>query len=187
MDTIRPLPVFLGISGQNMCFSPEAFSPPIKKIDKSSPEKFKSRLKLNGAYFISNYALVAAGVCLVIALMHPGMLLSLGLLWGLWTFHGFLISNELVVFGVNLATILSITHRASLVTAITILVVVWKCLLPTITAVAISGVLVFAHATMRDPKQIEVPTNHRRDSDEEIVSSDSEVLVERPMVRRDVA
>eukprot|EP00529_Nitzschia_sp_RCC80_P042460 CAMPEP_0113474018 /NCGR_PEP_ID=MMETSP0014_2-20120614/18356_1 /TAXON_ID=2857 /ORGANISM="Nitzschia sp." /LENGTH=43 /DNA_ID=CAMNT_0000366829 /DNA_START=33 /DNA_END=160 /DNA_ORIENTATION=- /assembly_acc=CAM_ASM_000159 len=43
MDTVRPLPTFLGISGPSFCFAPDAFTPPVKKIDKSSPEKFKSR------------------------------------------------------------------------------------------------------------------------------------------------
>jgi hypothetical protein len=189
LDTIRPLHMFLGISGHNFCFSPEAFAPPVKKLDKSTPEKFKSRLRLNFSFFLSNYALVAAGVALVIALMHPGMLLSLGFLWGVWTFHTFLISNEVIVFGKNVGTVVSLNHRSALLTAITILVVVWKCLAPTISAVAISGVLILSHAIMRDPKHIDTSTTiHRKDSDdEEVTSSDSEVIVERPQVRNNLA
>lgn len=49
LDTLRPLPVFLGINPTNSCFSAEAFTPPIKKIDKSTFEKIKSRMKLNFA------------------------------------------------------------------------------------------------------------------------------------------
>jgi hypothetical protein len=190
MDTVRPLPMFLGVSAQNFCFSPEAFTPPVKKLDKSTLEKFKSRLKLNFAFFLSNYALTAAGVCLVIALMHPGMLLSIGVLWGLWGLHNFLISNELIVFGHNIGTVISITHRSALMTAITILIVVWKCLVPMIFAVAISALLVLSHAVMRDPKHMNTASgeNMRRDSDDEATSSDSEVLVDRPAgTRSDMA
>lgn len=49
LDTLRPLPVFLGINPTNSCFSAEAFTPPVKKIDKSTFEKIKSRMKLNFA------------------------------------------------------------------------------------------------------------------------------------------
>jgi PRA1 family protein len=191
LDTIRPLPMFLGISGQNFCFSPEAFGPPMKKLDKSSPEKFKSRLRLNFSFFLSNYALVTAGVSLVIALMHPGMLLSLGFLWASWTFHHFLISNEVLIMGKNIGTLLSLNQRSVLLSFVTVVVVVWKCLKPTITAVAISGVLVLVHAILRDPKHLDTSSTSshalgRRDSDDEGQSSDSEVMVERPLVRKDV-
>ncbi len=181
VDTIRPLHMFLGIAGHNFCFSPEAFAPPVRKLDKSTLEKFKSRLRLNFSFFLSNYALVAAGVALVIALMHPGMLISLGFLWVLWTFHAFLISNEVIVFGRNIGTMISLNHRSALLTATTILVVVWKCLVPTITAIAISGLLILSHAIMRDPKHIDtsVSVGTRKDSDDEGGSSDSEVIVER--------
>ena len=188
VDTIRPLHMFLGIAGHNFCFSPEAFAPPVRKLDKSTPEKFRSRLRLNFSFFLSNYAVVAAGVALVIALMHPGMLVSLGFLWGLWTFHTFLISNEVIVFGRNIGTILSLNHRSALLSAITILVVVWKCLVPTITAIAISGLLILSHAIMRDPKHMDTSVStSRKDSDDEGGSSDSEVIVERPQVRSDLA
>jgi hypothetical protein len=97
--------MFLGISGPNFCFSPEAFSPPMKKIDKSTPEKVKSRMRLNFAFFISNYALVVAGVALVVALMHPGMIFLVGIVWSCWGFHYYLISNELLLFGHNVGTL----------------------------------------------------------------------------------
>ena len=162
----------------------------MKKLDKSSPEKFKSRLRLNFTFFLSNYALVTAGVSLVIALMHPGMLLSLGFLWVAWTFHHFLISNEVIVMGKNIGTLLSLNQRSMLLSVVTVVVVVWKCLKPTIIAVAISGVLVLVHAILRDPKHIDTSASAhvlgRRDSDDEGQSSDSEVIVERPLVRKDV-
>jgi hypothetical protein len=189
--------MFMGVSGQNFCFSPEAFTPPVKKMDKSTLEKFRSRLRLNFAFFLSNYALVAAGVALVIALMHPYMLISVAILWVLWAFHNFLISNEFIVFGHNIGTLVSITHRSAALTAITILAVVWMCLVPTIIAAAVSGLLILSHAIMRDPKHIDATknfgndtpknfsNNSGKDSDDE-GASDSEVLVDRPAVRSDL-
>ena len=196
LDTVRPLHQFMGVTGHAFCFSPEAFTPPIKKLDKSTAEKFRSRLKLNGSYFLSNYALVAALIALTIALMHPGMLLSILTLWILWSFHTFLISNEVIVFGRNVGSLVSITHRSSFLTALTVIVIVFKCLKPAITAVAISSLLIFAHAIMRDPKHISESSSnfhspHSKDSDDEDSggsdNSGSEVLVERPQVRKDLA
>lgn len=183
LDTVRPLNMFLGISGPSFCLSPEAFNPPVRKVDKSTPEKFKSRLKLNFAFFLSNYAVVTAGVALVTALMHPGMLIALGLLWGLWGLHTFLISNEVILLGRNIGTLISISHRSSALVAITALVIVWKCLFPAITVVAISGLLILTHAIFRDPKHID--TDHIRgvasdDDDSGEDSHDSEVLVDKP-------
>lgn len=176
LDTIRPLPMFMGVTDHAFCFSPQAFTPPVKKIDKSSIEKSKSRLKLNFAFFLSNYVLVASGVALVIALMHPGMLISIGLLWGLWGLHHFLISNEFILFGCNIGNLVSITHRSAFLTALTLLVVIWKCLVPTILALVVSALLILSHAIMRDPKHIDTSTRSRTDSDEE-VESDTEFLV----------
>ncbi|KAG7349345.1 PRA1 family protein [Nitzschia inconspicua] len=184
MDTVRPLNMFLGISGPSFCLSPDAFNPPIRKVDKSTPEKFKSRLKLNFAFFLSNYAVVTAGVALVTALMHPSMLVALGLLWALWGFHTFLISNEVVLFGRNIGTLVSISHRANALVVVTTAVIVWKCLIPAITVVAISGLLIFAHAMFRDPKHIDTSDQYRRggsdDDDSGEDSHDSEVLVDKP-------
>ena len=190
LDTLRPLPVFLGINPSNSCFSAEAFTPPVKKIDKSTFEKIKKRMKLNFAFFVSNYALVAAMVSVVVALMHPGMILAVGLIWGLWAFHHFLIRNEFIVFGFPVHSLLTIQQRFYTLFVLTVLVVLWKCLKPTLLFVTISGLIIVTHSFLRDPKQIESSAdwlegggNH--DSDEEggsggDVSTESEVLVERP-------
>jgi hypothetical protein len=184
MDTVRPLNMFLGISGPSFCLSPEAFNPPVRKVDKSTPEKFKSRLKLNFVFFLSNYALVTVGVALVTALMHPGMLIALALLWALWGFHTFLISNEVIIFGRNIGTLVSISHRSNALVVITAAVIVWKCLFPAITFVAISGLIILAHAMFRDPKNVDMSDKFRGsgsdDDDSGEDSHDSEVLVDKP-------
>jgi len=188
VETLRPLPVFLGVSTQGFCFAQDAFAPPTTKLDKTSFEKVKTRLKLNFAYFVSNYALVAAGVALVVALMHPGMLISLGTLWGLWELHGYLISNELVFFGRNIGSLVSINHRSNFLIALTAAVVAWKCLWPVATFVSISCFIIVLHAIMRDPKQMNMAQGFQRNGqhDEEYDSSGSEVIVDRPTSKADI-
>lgn len=193
LDTLRPLPVFLGMNPTNSCFSAEAFTPPVKKIDKSSLEKIKSRMKLNFAFFVSNYALVASMAALVVAMLHPGMILAVGFIWGLWTFHHFLIRHELIVFGLPVHSLLTIQQRFYTLFVLTTLVVLWKCLKPTLLFLTVSTLIIVTHAFLRDPKHIEssnadwleggAGANH--DSDEEggsggEASTESEVLVERP-------
>lgn len=189
MDTVRPLNMFLGITGPSFCFSPAAFNTPVKKFDKSTYEKFQSRLKLNFAFFLSNYALVTAGVALVTALMHPGMVILVGLIWGLWALHTFLISNELILFGKNVGTLISISHRSTVLMILTAIVIVWKCLTPTIIVIAISGGLILVHALLRDPSHVTSGGfsggsghNSLTLSDDDSIqnSHESEVLVEKP-------
>eukprot|EP00980_Cylindrotheca_fusiformis_P023378 scaffold10429_cov126-Cylindrotheca_fusiformis.AAC.9 len=187
VDTIRPLPMFLGVTDNAFCFSPAAFTPPVKKLDKASTEKLKSRIKLNFSFFLSNYALVAFGVALVVALMHPGMIAFLAGLWGLWGVHTFLISNEVIVMGRNIGNLISISHRSSALALITFVVIVWKCLWPAITVVTLSSLLILSHALMRDPKHIDTSNSSgNRDDDDDstggYASGGSEVLVDRPVV-----
>lgn len=156
LDTIRPLHMFLGINqAQGLCLSVEAFTPPIRKLDKSSPEKIKSRVQLNFAFFLSNYVLVAAMVALVVALMHPSMLLFVAMVYGLWSFHSFLIRHELEFFGIQVHSLLSIQQRFYLLFVITTIVVVFHCLMPALFFLLISSLLIISHALLRDPKHIE--------------------------------
>lgn len=159
----------------------------MKRFDKTSVEKLKSRVKLNLSFFLSNYALVFAGVALVVAMLHPRKIFAVVTLWGLWSFHKFLISNEVIVFGRNIGTLISISHRSTALTLISFLVIVAVCLRPAVTVIALSGILVLTHALLRDPNHMEIPNAHnRRDVDESddggYTSGGSEVLVDRPIV-----
>jgi len=181
--------MFLGVN-PSMCLAAGAFTPPVRKVDKSSPEKIKSRISLNFQFFLSNYVLVASMVALVVALMHPGMLFFVALVYGLWSFHRFLIRNELDVFGLRIHSLLTIQQRFYLLFTITTIVVVWKCLVPTLIFTVISALLICLHAVLRDPKHIEtMDVLEDGSSDEEggegdNISSGSEVLVERPKMSR---
>lgn len=198
LDTLRPLPVFLGIE-PNMCLSMGAFTPPAQKVQ-GAPEKVKSRLSLNLAYFVTNYALLTTIIAITVALMHPGMVVFVGVVWGLWTLHAFLIRNQVMLFGrVAVHDFLTVQQRFYLLSVITAWVVVWKCLKPTLIVVAISGSFIVTHAFLRDPKHIEASharkngsSGNNSDEEEEEFrnyassggnSVGSEVLVERPMAR----
>jgi len=173
--------MFLGLSGPSWCLSPGAFAPPAKHVDKSMFEKIRARVRLNFAFFLSNYALVAFGVAVVVALSHPGMLLFVGGVWLLWMAHSFLIDHEVIVFGTNVGMIMSITQRSTVLSVLTLVVIIWKCLFPVVTFAAISGIIILSHALMRDPKHIESSSEFRgsEDSDEEIIDEEKHVMVER--------
>lgn len=184
MDTLRPLPMFLGVTGPSFCLSAGAFTPPTSHMDRTATEKIRGRIRLNFLFFLSNYAFLTFGVAIVVSLLHPGMLFFLGILWGLWSLHEFLISNELLVFGRNLSVVMTISQRSLLLTIVTFIVIVWKCLFPFLVVLVVSGLMVLSHATMRDPKHIESSKDFRHrggsaDSDDESASNESGEMVER--------
>jgi hypothetical protein len=188
-DTLRPLPMFLGLNaGAGFCFSSAAFTPPVRKVDKTTLEKIKSRVKLNFAFFISNYALLAAMIALVVSLMHLGMVFFLAIVYSLWQAHSFLIRNQFILFGIEVHSLLTIKQRFYFLFTITTLVVLWKCLTPTLMFSMISFLLIMSHALMRDPKDVEAFGNEAHDSDDDDIEgggenssgSSSAVLVERP-------
>jgi hypothetical protein len=216
LDTLRPLPVFLGVNNNNsnsnssiaagICLAAGAFTPPIQKMDKSSLEKIATRVRLNSTYFVSNYALVAAMTAIVVALMHPSMLVFLALVYALWAAHRYMIRHPVVVFGVPLHTLVSVQQRWYALVLVTTLVVVGTCLVPALIFSTITGVLILSHAVLRDPKHIDSSSAAAHDDCMEDdydaeeggtarggghdsgESSGSEVMVERPLlgVRGDV-
>lgn len=186
METLRSLPLFLGLSPNN-CLGPTAFTPPVKTLDKSTLEKIQSRVSLNVAYFLTNYLLVASMTGLVIALLHPGMVFFLVLCYSLWMVHGFLIRNEFILFGIPVHGLLTVQQRFYGLFVVTTLVVVWKCLVPTLLWVWMSAFLILTHAFLRDPKDVEAFDSNPYLQDDDLdleggneSSGSSEVLVERP-------
>mmetsp|Transcript_13312 Transcript_13312/g.25425 ORF Transcript_13312/g.25425 Transcript_13312/m.25425 type:complete len:280 (+) Transcript_13312:46-885(+) len=186
MDTLRPLPLFLGVSGPSLCIAADAFSPPIslsRQTDKSSLEKMISRLSRNLNFFATNYAFLAMCTILVVALMHPSMLMYVAITWALWWFHVVVIREDvrLVIMNRDLNDIFTPKRRSWILTAWTVWVAIAKCLRPSMKGMAISGALVLFHAVMRDPSKVVGDIVSR--SNMSMGSSDSddgsEVLVER--------
>lgn len=184
LDTIRPLPMFLGFSGPSFCLSAQAFNPPSTKFDKTAPEKVFGRLSLNFAFFVSNYAFIAINVSVVVSLMHLDMVMYLGLICAFWWFHNFTIRNQipLTLLGKDLNDYVSVSTRSSLLSVATLIVIFLHCLSPVLEMVCISAFIIFSHALLRDPKHIESSSMFQRDSldidngDDE--SSGEEVIVD---------
>ena len=155
--------------------SAEAFSPPVKQVSKQSWENFRSGVSLNMTFFLSNYALVAFCVALVVALLHPGMLLLVGIVCSLWWLHEYLITHKLKIFERNIGQIVSINQRSTILTTLSLFTIIYWCLMPFLTFVAVSGVIILSHAIMRDPKHVERSNNFIQDDGD----SEEEVMVER--------
>mmetsp|Transcript_3141 Transcript_3141/g.4580 ORF Transcript_3141/g.4580 Transcript_3141/m.4580 type:complete len:259 (+) Transcript_3141:171-947(+) len=157
LDTIRPLPVFLGISGPSLCFAPNAFTPPSKKLDKNTAEKVSQRITLNFSYFLSNYAMIFIGTCIIVTLMHPAMIIYSSVVYFLWKGHKIMVENQtpLVVGGKDVGQYVTVELRTRILYIITAWVVVAYCFRPFMIVVNLTGLLVMFHAFMRDPKHID--------------------------------
>lgn len=179
MDTLRPLPLFLGIN-QSFCFAPDAFSPPIKHRHfqdlsrKSTYEKISKRFQLNFQFFLTNYFLIFMGIGVVVLCLNFQCLFYGGIVYALWVAHDaskassslqhhdtnrpntiqFKIYNYEIHQDVN-KYIPSIETRTKLLYGLTLWVVLYHCLRPFCTIVGLTSLMVIFHAIMRDPKQVE--------------------------------
>ena len=156
MNTLRPLPIFLGVTGPSFCIGADAFSPPSSFSSANNTAGLTSRVSRNLNYFATNYALCAIATVLIVALMHPGMLLYVGITWGLWWLHLVAVKEEvkLVVMEKDLNEIFTPSRRSWILTVWTFYVSVAKCLHPSLKGLAISGALVLFHAIMRNPSKL---------------------------------
>jgi hypothetical protein len=148
----------LGIqeNGHSFGLSAGAFTTiPSADDQKTVWDQLHTRLALNGALFLTNYALVAGGVAIVIALLHPGMLLVLAAVTALWWCHDYLIHQTVTVGSHNIGTLMSINQRSTVLTILTVIAIVWKCLFPVVSFLVVSGILIGLHAVSRDPQHIE--------------------------------
>lgn len=170
LETIRPLPVFLGIRStrdDGLQLSEGAFTPP-SLTGADSMTKIKQRVKENWTFFLSNYALVAAMTAIVVLLMHPSVVITLAMLYGLWWVHGYLIVKELTFLSVPIHAILTVQQRFYLLFGISAVVIIWTCLVPAVIFVVISGIIIFSHAAVRDTTHLHEASQrgnqHREDA-----------------------
>ncbi len=152
-------------------------------MDKYTAEKVQNRVDLNLAYFISNYALIAAGTYCVVILLHPKMIIYSAAVYFLWKVHKVAAetSTPLVVMGKDIGSYISVDVRTKILYALTTWVVTFYCLKPFLLASGLALLMIAAHAIMRDPKQIEGTRliSFSGESDDENDSSGSEVMVEK--------
>lgn len=173
LETLRPLPIFLGITGPSFCIAPDAFTPPSKKMDKNTLEKVRQRVGLNTAYFLTNYSLIAAGTCVVVVLLHPRMIFYSAVMYILWKMHNVMVRDNipLIVMGKDMGRYLTVEVRTKILYFFTLWVVVFYCLIPFLLATGLTAFMVLSHALLRDPKQIEsgrgISTYKDNDSDDD--------------------
>jgi len=165
LETLRPLPMFLGMTDPTFCFDPVAFTPPAKKCDKSTMEKIFARLSLNFSFFLVNYVLVFMGVAVVVSLMHLHMLFALAMLISFWWFHFQTVKSNipLKIGSIDIDKTIPVHVRTWGLIIISALVSIIYCLLPFLCILGISALLIFSHALLRDPKNVE--SSMPKDSD----------------------
>lgn len=192
LETLRPLPIFLGITGPSFCIAPDAFTPPSKKMDKNTLEKVKQRVNLNTAYFLTNYSLIATGTFVVVVLLHPMMILYSVIVYFLWKMHNIMVKDNipLLVMGKDMGQYVTVEMRTKILYFVTLWVVVFYCLIPFLLATGLTALMVITHALLRDPKQIETgrsalsyckdnDSDDDNDDDGNDDSSGSEVMVDK--------
>lgn len=120
-------------------------------------EKIYARLSLNLRFFLANYFLAFCGVAVVVVLMNIEMVLYVVLVCALWWMHRYVSSQNvsLIAGGKDFGEFFTPRVRSILLTCITFLVVMFKCLGPFLNIIFVSGFLILLHATMRDPKHKE--------------------------------
>lgn len=186
VETLRPLPTFLGMSGPSLCFSPNAFSPPTTHFDKNTREKVSLRIRLNFAYFLSNYALIGTSVIVIVTLMHPIMIAWVLTIWLMWKIHAVMVESHmpLVVFGYDVGHVITVEIRAFILYLLSLVVTIVYCLVPLLCCFGISAIIILTHSIMRDIQHIEgdgsvYGRQKYRERDEENDDSGEEVIVEK--------
>lgn len=156
VESLRPLPVFLGLrdspEGDGLQMSLSSYSAP------KTATSVSSRIKANCDYFLSNYVLVATMVAMVVSIMKIEMLFAIAIVYGLWMLHGYLIQHSVVVGGIQIHALLTVQQRFYLVFAISVVAIMWECLVPALTMVAVSTLLILSHAVLRTPTVEDAPS-----------------------------
>jgi PRA1 family protein len=132
-------------------------------------EKIRNRIEQNGAYYLSNYALIAAMAAFVMLLLHPNVIFTFALLSALWWFHGYLIRHEVVVASLRVHEVFPVQHRFYILFLQSCFLILVTCLIPTVRFILISGSIILCHATFRDTSHLlseqddaESPRQHRK-------------------------
>jgi hypothetical protein len=166
IDTIRPLPIFLGLQGADgatgsnnntVSIAPNAFTTPIAHGTRTRIEVIQVRVNDNIAYYMSNYALIAVMTAVVVILMHPfSVIITLLIVYGLWWCHSYLLRHELILFHtIPIHTILTVQQRFYALLLVSVTLIVITCIIPTIIFIIIAGTIVLCHAALRDTRHIQ--------------------------------
>ena len=187
IESIRPLTVFLGLTNATvpitrstatstmdeelekaninndppvttvlqttMIVAPDAYTTPNGKY-----EMIQLRVQRNLLYYMSNYVFIVAMTSLVIVLMHPSMIFTGFIVYGLYLLHMYWIRHEVILLrcttatgsNISIQTLLTVPQRMYILSSIAILLILMTCIIPTLLITTISGVIVFTHAILRN-------------------------------------
>jgi PRA1 family protein len=181
IETIRPLTVFLGLQNANHIddddttsteafgaermptIAPNAYSTPNGSTYRRTYEMIQLRVQDNLSYYLSNYAFIVVMTSIVVVLMHPSMIVTGLLVYGLFLGHTYLIRHEVILWGnVSIQTILTVQQRLYLFGSIGLLLILVTCVVPTLIIMTISSMIILTHAILRNNHQSLLSSSSQR-------------------------
>lgn len=162
IDSLRPLPVFLGIrdAEHGLRLSTSAFT-------NVTLRSIPSRIQSNVDFFLSNYVLCGVMVATVVSLMHVEMIVTLAGVYGLWMLHSYLIQHSVVIFNIPIHAVLTVQQRFYVLFCISAIAIIWVCMVPAMICMGISAVLILGHAILRNPNNRSLDVSQRADEEGE--------------------
>lgn len=179
IETIRPLTVFLGLQNANHndadastvafgtekmpTIAPNAYSTPNGSTYRRTYEMIQLRVQDNLSYYLSNYAFIVVMTSIVVVLMHPSMLVTGLLVYGLFLGHTYLIRREVILWdNVSIQTILTLQQRFYLFGGFGLLLILVTCVVPTLIIMTISSMIILTHAILRNNHQSLLSSSSQR-------------------------
>ena len=168
IDKIRPLTVFLGLQNassttentaqvtsieEGMMIAPDAYTAPNGSTYQRTGEIIQIRIRDNMSYYLSNYAFIVVMTSIVIVLMHPSMIFTVMLVYGLFVLRTYLIRHEVMILcssNISIQSLLTVQQRSYLFGSIALLLILVTCIIPTLFIITISSTIIFTHALLRN-------------------------------------
>ena len=133
--------------------APNAYTTPNGSTYRSTYDMIQSRMQDNLTYYRSNYVFIVAMTSLVIVLMHPSMIVTGLVVYGLYVLHLYLIRHEVMLVRsshLSIQTLLTVPQRLYFFGSIALLLILVTCIIPTLIIIIISSMIVLTHAILRN-------------------------------------
>ena len=133
--------------------APNAYTTPNGSTYRSTYDMIQSRMQDNLTYYRSNYVFIVAMTSLVIVLMHPSMIVTGLVVYGLYVLHLYLIRHEVMLVrssNLSIQTLLTVPQRLYFFGSIALLLILVTCIIPTLIIIIISSMIVLTHAILRN-------------------------------------
>jgi hypothetical protein len=194
IEKIRPLTVFLGLQNaaststtietsveegmMRHTIAPDAYTAPNGSTYQRTYQLIQIRIQENMSYYLSNYVFIVVMTSIVIVLMHPSMIFTGMLVYGLFLLHTYLIRHEVMILrssNVSIQTLLTVQQRFYLIGSIAFLLVLLTCIIPTLFIITISSTIIFTHAILRNSSNSQDISSSQRNDGNQNNNDGSEV------------